>query len=138
VGRIAVAGVAVLGGVGLVLVVWRVTPRTGKPEAESPAAAARGRTRRVPARPPAARDLRPTIDSEWDGLTRSDRTDRAERAVEQALADPTDADADADPRAWLLLSASRADFFATDAGAQRYVELVEALSRRAAHDANDE
>jgi hypothetical protein len=58
-----------------------------------------------------------------------ERVDRAERAIEAALVGGTDVDTR--KLAGVTLSAARADFFASDAGVQRYVELAKALENAA-------
>jgi hypothetical protein len=62
---------------------------------------------------------------DWDELRSNERMDRAERAIAAVLVERTDVDARA--RAWMVLSAARAEFFSTEAGARRYLELEQAL-----------
>jgi hypothetical protein len=59
---------------------------------------------------------------EWDSLPPSERVDRVERAIATALTERVDVE-----RAQMILSAARADFYASDAGARRYLELEQAL-----------
>ena len=78
----------------------------------------------IPRRPvdPASPAYEGRNTDDWDALHASERVQRVERAVMAALVEGADVE-----RAWMVLSAARADFFGSDTGAQRYVELEQAL-----------
>lgn len=79
----------------------------------------------IPRRPidPASPAYKGRETDEWDALPLSERVDRVDRAVTTALTER----ADVEP-AQMVLSAARADFFASDAGTRRYLELEQALA----------
>jgi hypothetical protein len=130
--RKIVIAVALLGAVGVLVLglASGANPRESKVEAEQRLGPEFGGQRRT------MRSQRPPVDPAsptyegrearenraWDELRSSDRVDRAERVVAAALID-----VDARVYAWMVLSAARPDFFSTEAGARRYLELEQAL-----------
>jgi hypothetical protein len=129
--RLSTAIVVLLGGTGLaVLVLVRAPVSTPSAASQYPTieSAAGGIPRG------SVDSTSPTYEGQdtdqWDALHPSERMARAERAITAALGDGTHSEAR--ERAWMDLSIARADFFASDAGTRRYLELEESL--RAAGD----
>ncbi|WP_198154515.1 hypothetical protein [Plesiocystis pacifica] len=84
----------------------------------------------IPSRPvdPASPGFEGREDDDWQELSADERRERAERAVEEQLAviEASVDEAEREQlraRAFMDLSAARAEFFATEAGERRYLEL---------------
>jgi hypothetical protein len=144
-GRLWTAIVVLLGGTVLaVLMLVRApasTPDAGASSSESAplpgsphrALLPRGGTPRDPV-DPASPAYEGQDTDHWDALHPSERMNRAERGVLAALGEGTNSEAV--ERAWMDLSTTRADFFASDVGARRYLELEQQLqaARRSSHE----
>ncbi|MFO7565153.1 MAG: FG-GAP-like repeat-containing protein [Enhygromyxa sp.] len=123
------ATLALLGALGLGLILYARGSSTTPGEATLPGSAAvelAERSRAVEHRELSPQSLEGHEPGDWDALRSTDRVDQVERAVELALAE--DAHRASRERAWRVLSAARADFFSSETGARRYLELEQALS----------
>ena len=116
---------ALVSAAGLGVLMWAGAPGDVQTEDGSLDPTATGLRGSIPRRPvdSASSTFEGRENDDWNAVRPDERIDMAERAVAAALVDAADLEG-----AWMILSAARVDFFAGDAGAQRYVELERALS----------